>query len=56
MPDLAGLAVGFWKDEAQLGAHYHTQHRFEPQMKESRREELYDGWKRALERAKRWAR
>ncbi len=53
---LAGLAVGFWKDEAQLAAHYHTQHRFEPQMPESRREELYDGWRRAVERAKHWAR
>jgi glycerol kinase len=52
---LAGLAVGFWKDESQLAAHYHTQHRFEPQMAESRRDELYGGWKRAVERAKGWA-
>jgi glycerol kinase len=52
---LAGLAVGFWKDESALAAHYHTQHRFEPEMKESRREELYEGWKRAVERSKGWA-
>jgi glycerol kinase len=52
---LAGLAVGFWKDEAALAPHYHTQRRFEPQMKESRREELYSGWKRAVERSKGWA-
>jgi glycerol kinase len=52
---LAGLAVGFWKNEAALAPHYHTQHRFEPQMKESRREELYAGWKRAVERSKGWA-
>jgi glycerol kinase len=53
---LAGLAVGFWKSESALAAHYHTQHRFEPQMKESLREELYEGWQRAVERSKGWAR
>jgi glycerol kinase len=53
---LAGLAVGFWKDEAALAPQYHTQHRFQPQMKESRREELYEGWKRAVARSKSWAR
>jgi glycerol kinase len=52
---LAGLAVGFWKNEAALAPQYHTQHRFEPQMRESRREGLYAGWKRAVERAKGWA-
>ncbi len=29
--------------------------RFRPQMSEERREELYTGWKRAVERAKGWA-
>ncbi len=28
---------------------------FSPQMSEERREELYAGWKRAVERAKGWA-
>jgi glycerol kinase len=30
-------------------------HRFEPGMDVSRREELYAGWERAVERAKDWA-
>ncbi len=52
---LAGLAVGFWKDEAQLARQMKISHRFEPTMSESRRDELYAGWQRAVERAKGWA-
>jgi glycerol kinase len=52
---LAGLAVGFWKDESELAAQYKIAHRFEPHMPESRREELYAGWLRAVARAKGWA-
>ena len=52
---LAGLATGFWKDEQALSAHLKIARRFEPAMKESRREELYAGWQRAVERAKGWA-
>jgi glycerol kinase len=52
---LAGLATGFWQDERELAAHLHLGHRFEPSMDVSRREELYAGWERAVERAKGWA-
>jgi glycerol kinase len=52
---LAGLATGFWQDERELAAHLHLGHRFEPGMDVSRREELYAGWERAVERAKDWA-
>ncbi|HEV2177012.1 MAG TPA: glycerol kinase GlpK [Terriglobia bacterium] len=52
---LAGLAAGFWKDERELGGQLTTGRRFEPAMPASRREELYAGWQRAVERAKGWA-
>jgi len=52
---LAGLAVGFWKDEQELASQLRIERRFEPTMHDSRREELYAGWQRAVERAKSWA-
>jgi glycerol kinase len=52
---LAGLATGFWKDEKELAAQRKIAKRFEPAMAESRRNELYEGWLRAVERAKGWA-
>jgi glycerol kinase len=51
---LAGLAVGFWKDEAALpGGRAAT--RFEPRMSADRRDALYAGWRRAVERSRGWA-
>jgi glycerol kinase len=52
---LAGLATGFWKDEQALAPQRKIARRFEPSMPESRREQLYADWRRAVERAKRWA-
>ena len=52
---LAGLAVGFWKDLEDVAGHWRADRRFRPQMPAERREELYAGWKRAVERAKGWA-
>ena len=52
---LAGLAVGFWKDEAELTAQLKISKRFEPLMPAPRRDELYAGFERAVERAKGWA-
>jgi glycerol kinase len=51
---LAGLATGFWKDEHELSTQLKIARRFEPAMSESRREELYAGWLRAVEKAKGW--
>jgi glycerol kinase len=53
---LAGLATGFWRDELELKTQLKIERRFEPGMEMSRREELFGGWRRALERAKGWAR
>jgi len=52
---LAGLATGFWQDRAELSRNWREDRRFSPEMPADRREELYAGWKRALERARGWA-
>ncbi|MDJ0787176.1 MAG: glycerol kinase GlpK [Myxococcota bacterium] len=52
---LAGLAAGFWRDRGALASVTSEGARlFEPQMEESRREALYAGWKRAVERSRDW--
>jgi glycerol kinase len=52
---LAGLAVGFWRDRSELDS-VTTQGatRFEPVAETSRRDALYGGWKRAVERSRGW--
>ena len=51
---LAGLAVGFWSGREHLDAALGTPQRFEPRFDEARREELYSGWLRAVERSRNW--
>lgn len=45
---LAGLAVGFWKSRDEIVAQWALERRFEPQMKDEKRDELYAGWKKAV--------
>ncbi len=52
---LAGLGVGVWSDCDELARLWSADRVFEPQMDASRREEMYAGWKRAVERARGWA-
>jgi len=52
---LAGLTTAFWKDEQDLMAHLKIAKRFEPLLPAARRDELYAGFERAVERAKAWA-
>ncbi len=52
---LAGLAVGCWQGQDELTGKWRVDRRFQPQMDASQRDELYQGWKRAVERAKGWA-
>ena len=52
---LAGLGVGLWRDGAGPSAAQGGLVRFEPRLEAPRREELYAGWKRAVERARNWA-
>ncbi len=51
---LAGLAVGFWKDQQQIVANYTVKRKFIPRMSSRERESLYRKWKMAVERAKGW--
>jgi glycerol kinase len=53
---LAGLAVGFWKDRAELDGAGGGSTIFEPQLGEDEREAMYADWKRAVERSRNWAR
>ncbi|MCE4047373.1 MULTISPECIES: glycerol kinase GlpK [Bacillaceae] len=45
---LAGLAVGFWKDQAEIAEQWKLEKSFDPAMEEEKREELYAGWKKAV--------
>ena len=45
---LAGLTVGYWKDLEELKSLHGAAQIFEPKMDESRKEELYKGWKIAV--------
>jgi len=51
---LAGLAVGYWKDQKQIAAQWQVDRRFTHAMKPAQRKQLESGWRKALERAKRW--
>ena len=51
---LAGLGIGFFSDVASLPSAGGALTSFEPAMETGRREELYSGWKRAVERALAW--
>ena len=52
---LAGLAVGYWKDAAEVAANWRIDREFEPSMPRARVAELTAGWERAVERSRRWA-
>ena len=49
MLPLAGLAVGFWQDTDEFEAILSVGQRFEPNMPEEEREDLYAGWQQATE-------
>ncbi len=51
---LAGLAVGYYSDAAELCASWKPDREFFPQMDEEKREALLAGWHRAVERSLRW--
>ncbi|MCR6110137.1 glycerol kinase GlpK [Bacillus sp. A301a_S52] len=45
---LAGLAVGFWKDKEEISKQWHIDRTFNPEMAHEDRDELYTGWKTAI--------
>ncbi|HRE29797.1 MAG TPA: FGGY-family carbohydrate kinase, partial [Anaerolineales bacterium] len=50
---LAGLAVGFWSSIEEVAGCWRRETRFEPRLSYDRREEWYDGWRRAMAQVKR---
>ncbi|RDE87718.1 glycerol kinase GlpK [Aggregatibacter kilianii] len=51
---LAGLAVGFWKDLEELRGKAIVERTFEPKQTAEKRTALYQGWKKAVQRALAW--
>jgi glycerol kinase len=51
---LAGLAVGYWRDLAEISAQWKVDRRFEPSMKTGQRDQMRETWAKALERSKSW--
>jgi glycerol kinase len=52
---LAGLAVGFWSDPAEIRSLRAVERRFEPVAPNALREADYRAWQRAVERSRGWA-
>ncbi len=51
---LAGLAVGYWKSQADIARQWQADKRFTPAMKPATRIRIAKQWLRALSRAKAW--
>jgi len=50
----AGLATGYWKDLDELKKNWGLDKEWKPRMDSKRREELFQGWKKAIERTFNW--
>jgi glycerol kinase len=50
----AGLAVGFFKDTAELRAHWKADHDWKPNMGDAERKDMYRLWKKAVVRSFDW--
>ncbi len=48
---LAGLAVGFWKSQEDIAAHWKLEKNFDVQMEEETSKELLTGWHKAVKAA-----
>ncbi len=51
---LAGLAVGYWQDEAEVARNWALDREFTPAMAEDERQRRYGKWQRAVQRALAW--
>jgi glycerol kinase len=52
---LAGLATGFWRDEAEIAALWACDRVFDPMLGRDEARARLAGWRRAVERARHWA-
>ena len=51
---LAGLAIGYWKDRAEIASLWKADRYFVPAFNLEKRRILYQGWHRAVTRSKKW--
>jgi len=51
---LSGLAIGYWKDKAEIASKWKVDREFIPNMDEKIKERLYKGWKKAVSRSLSW--
>lgn len=51
---LAGLAVGFWSDTAEIAAQWALDRQFDPQWPADQRDRRFARWKEAVRRASAW--
>jgi glycerol kinase len=51
---LAGLATGVWSSTADIAALWSADRTFSPMIDTARRNRMYRGWQRAIERARGW--
>lgn len=49
---LAGLAVGFWQDQAEIARQWKNERTFTSEMTNEKRESLYEGWTKAVASAR----
>jgi len=52
---LAGITMGFWESIDEVRSIWQCETTFSPQMEESRRRELINGWYKAVGRSRGWA-
>jgi len=52
---LAGLATRLWRDKKEISRKWKEDRKFIPAMENKTRDELYNGWKKAVQRALNWA-
>jgi glycerol kinase len=52
---MAGLAAGVWDSPADISDRWSVDAEFEPRASRDEADSLYEGWKKAVERAKGWA-
>lgn len=51
---LAGLAVGFWDSKEEISKKWSISQAYTPNLNDDKKEKLYKGWKKAVERTKGW--
>ena len=51
---LAGLAVGYWESKEEIARNFYISESYEPKLDDETRVKLYKGWKKAIDRSKRW--